>query len=311
MVKIVFIGDVQLDDRPPKTRIDDYCMEVLRNLNYIFQWCCDNEVTHLVFLGDLLNRKEVGGRARNLLLKLFTKYRQKPEFPKVLFTVGNHDTGNDVHNIKNTTLWSFVEIGYGTVTDYDPETKIAFKHHHVHVDSEIQEHGLIHPEALIWSVHASLYPTQYQYAMDFHEIKVSDPAELVVCGHIHSIYTCKRKSDKKLLVNPGHIGRNAYVPQIRDNPVQFLVVEHDGTVIHTCFFEPVKNAKKYDEIFDLEKIEFQKKVKKQVSAIIQQTNNGDMETFAVSDVLDLARKQIKDLEVIELLVKYFGELEHV
>lgn len=306
--KIVFIGDVQLDDRTPRMRKDDYCLAIIKKLNWIFQWCVHNKIDRIYFLGDLFNRKEVGGRARNLLIRLFKKFHDQDGFPDCYITIGNHDTSNDLNNLKTSTLWTLIQIGYLKYTEYDPEFRVAFVHNYVKVDRDITEKGLHHKDALIWSVHASLYPNEYEYALNFNDIDITGPAKLFVCGHIHSSYTCKRK-DGRILINPGHIGRNAYNETIPGHKVQILYVEHDGENILKKQLVPVETALDYKEVFDIERINLQAHIKDQVKKIVH--DNSSVDTYEgihdIDTVIEFAKKTIKNKNVVELITKFLGE----
>ena len=304
-MKLAFIGDVHLDDKTPGTRSDDYCLTVIKKLDWIFNWCLNNDVDKIILLGDLFHRREVGGRARNLCLRVFKKYYNKPGFPPVIATVGNHDTGNDLNNLKRTTLWTLVIGGYIKTMEYDPDSKVAFLHHHVHVDEEIKNNGLHHDEALIWSSHASIYTSAYKYAVDFHALDITGPCQLVVTGHVHATYSCKRR-DGKMLINPGHIGRNAFLAQTPKHPIQFLVVEHDGSKILSTEYIPIEIAKNYEEVFNLEKINTQKNIRKKVKSLVAQGISGTLEGFSVDAIMKLAKQQIKSKSVLELIYKYLG-----
>ena len=260
-MKLAFIGDIHIDDRQPKFRSDDYCLSIAKKLNWALTWCRENGVDKIILLGDVFNKKEVGGRARNLTIKVFQNHISTPNYPEILCTIGNHDTGNDMINFKNTTLYTLSQCGFITIPrspNYDPESMVAFVHHTLKIDDEIKETGLIHPEALIWSVHASLYHQPSQYGIDFNNIEMHGPAKLVVCGHIHSSYQCMR-NDGRQLINPGPITRNAYTAGIRNQKIQMLIIEHDRKSITNKKFIQIPHAD-VDEVFHVEKIEMQKNI---------------------------------------------------
>lgn len=123
-MKIAFIGDAHIDDRKPLSRIDDYTVSVARKVDWALTWCRDNNVDKIVFLGDIFSRKDPGGRSRNMLIKIFKKHYAAENPIEVWTTIGNHDTSNDTANIKTSTLWTLIEVGYLKYGEYDPESKI-------------------------------------------------------------------------------------------------------------------------------------------------------------------------------------------
>jgi predicted phosphodiesterase len=305
-MKLAFIGDVHLDDKNPRMRMDDYCVSIIKKLDYVLTWCRDNQVDKIILLGDLFHKSNVGGKARNLCVKLMKKHYAHPGAPQIYATIGNHDTGNDVHNIKSTTLWTLVQIGYVTICDYDPESRVAFKHHHVHIDEELEKTGLNHDEALIWSVHATITPTQRTYPVYFGNMPISGPSKLVICGHVHATYSSKRP-DNRILINPGNIGRNKFLAQVPNQPVQFLVVEHDNINIGKMQYIDIETAQPYDKVFNLEKINTRKKILQQVRDLVLLSDSGEIESYTFSAIIELAKKQISSESVIELIAKYLGE----
>lgn len=306
-MRLAFIGDIHIDDKRPKFRKDDYCLAIIQKLDWILTWCRNNNIDKIILLGDVFERKDVGGRARNLALKVFKKHFKIENAPEVLCTVGNHDTGNDLINFKNTALFTLCQVGYIKILDYDPESMVAFAHHTVDLDRRLVAEGLQHEEALIWSVHGTIltHPTP-QYGVNFHDLKIAGPAQLVVCGHIHDYYRAKR-ADGKRLVNPGHIGRNKFLPNIKEHILQFLVVEHDREKITKYDFIKIECAKPYQDVFDLDKIKLQKHIRKQVKQLITTGDELALESFSIQNIIDLASKLNLENEVLELIAKYLGD----
>ena len=309
-MKLAFIGDIHIDDKQPKFRSDDYCQTIAKKLNWALTWCRENNVDKVILLGDVFNKKEVGGRARNLTIQVFKKHISAPNAPEILCTIGNHDTGNDMINFKNTTLFTLSQVGFLTIKRnpaYDPESMVAFGHHTVKIDQEISENGLMHPEALIWALHAAVYYQPSQYGIDFNHIEINGPAKLLVCGHIHSAYQCRR-SDGIELINPGPIARTAFTPGVRNQKIQMLVVEHDRkSIIKKDFIDiPYMDV---NDVFHIEKIQMQKSIKKQVKSLIETTDDYDIDTFSVHNIIDLAKKQKLSADSIELITKYLVDAE--
>lgn len=309
-MRLVFIGDVHLEDKKPPTRLDDYTLSVAKKIDWILGWCRENSVDKIIFLGDIFSKKEPGGRSTNMLIKIFKKHYSKPNAPDLFVTIGNHDTSNDHDNIKSSTLWALIEIGYLKKTEYDPDSRIAFKHNSVHIDTELKNNGLSHPEALIWSVHASIAPIAYKkYQVDFSSLNISGPAKLIVCGHIHDFYKSKRE-DGRALINPGNIGRAHFSSHTKDNPVQILVVDHNGSKIEKVTYVPVEIAEPYDKVFDMEKIKLRIKMKKlikKLSSTNSDLDDDEYDGFSLDNIIGLAKKKFdNNNEVLELITQYIG-----
>jgi predicted phosphodiesterase len=305
-MKLAFIGDIHLDDKNPGSRIDNYCVAVIKKLDWVFNWCREHEVDKIILLGDLFHRRDVGGRARNLCVKLMQKHYSFPGAPEILATIGNHDTGNDSANLKSTTLWTFVQVGYIKICDYDEASRVAFKHHEVYVEEDIVKNGLSHPDALIWSAHAYIMPAANKFAISFDDIAIDGPAKAIICGHVHATYSAKRQ-DGKILINPGNVGRNAYLNLVKTQPVQFLVIEHDNTNITGMEYIDIEAALPYDRVFNIDKIKKQAKIRNQVRDLVSTGDGVDIDIYSLDAIIELAKKQISKQSVVDLIAKYLGE----
>ena len=309
-MKLAFIGDIHMDDRQPKFRSDDYCLSIAKKLNWAFTWCRENNVDKIILLGDVFHKKEVGGRARNLTIKVFKNHINTPNAPEILCTIGNHDTGNDMVNFKNTTLYTLSQVGFLTIKqnpNYDPESMVAFGHHTVDLDQQIIDNGLMHPEALIWSLHATVYHQPSQYGIDFNTIQIEGPAKLIVCGHIHAFYQATR-TDGIQLINPGPISRMAFTPGIKNQKIQMLIVEHDRKTILNKQFVDIPHDS-VDDDFHIEKIQMQKNITKHVNQLVFPSGNYALEVFNIHNIIELAKTQKLSTNAIELITQYLVDAE--
>ena len=67
-VKILFIGDNHVDDQKPINRKDDYLAATIDELRESLEIAIAEKVDAAVLLGDLFNRIQPGGEARNQVM---------------------------------------------------------------------------------------------------------------------------------------------------------------------------------------------------------------------------------------------------
>ena len=241
---------------------------------------------------------------------MFKNHINTPNAPEILCTIGNHDTGNDMVNFKNTTLYTLSQVGFLTIKqnpNYDPESMVAFGHHTVDLDQQIIDNGLMHPEALIWSLHATVYHQPSQYGIDFNTIQIEGPAKLIVCGHIHAFYQATR-TDGIQLINPGPISRMAFTPGIKNQKIQMLIVEHDRKTILNKQFVDIPHDS-VDDVFHIEKIQMQKNITKHVNQLVFPSGNYALEVFNIHNIIELAKTQKLSTNAIELITQYLVDAE--
>lgn len=111
MSKVMIIGDAHFSPRIPISRKDDYPETLLRKLDSIYESATVNNVSDLIFLGDLFNTKHM---TLSYFIKVFQKLKIMDDKGLVLhLIVGNHDI---TYNNESTLEDSPIQILFDSYT---------------------------------------------------------------------------------------------------------------------------------------------------------------------------------------------------
>jgi DNA repair exonuclease SbcCD nuclease subunit len=102
---INIVGDLHLDDRTPRSRVDDYTVAQLYKLDYIL-----SSAPMTIFLGDIFNKPGINFITFYQILTLIQKH--KAQGKRILTIIGNHDIYNMCENtLPKTALGLLQAIG--------------------------------------------------------------------------------------------------------------------------------------------------------------------------------------------------------
>ena len=99
--KVMFVGDVHLKAQNPACRKDNYAETVLRKLSWIDQYCNENHISHIVFLGDFFDAPTVAWSLFTQVMCVLQKMRD--DGIHCYAVVGNHDIRYDRLDTLNET----------------------------------------------------------------------------------------------------------------------------------------------------------------------------------------------------------------
>ena len=89
MSKVLFVGDVHLSPRTPSSRKDDYSETILNKVKSLLPISKQNDVSHIIFLGDLFNTKHM---TLPYFIKCFQVFKElKDAGISLHLIIGNHD----------------------------------------------------------------------------------------------------------------------------------------------------------------------------------------------------------------------------
>ncbi len=102
-MKIMFIGDIHLQDNAPRSRTDNYFESIILKLDWAFSQC-----DYLICTGDVFNVPRATEECKNVLVRLVKKHN------KPLYTIwGNHDIHNmNMGTRSKTSLDLLMETGH-------------------------------------------------------------------------------------------------------------------------------------------------------------------------------------------------------
>lgn len=308
MKKVLFVGDNHVDDKNPVNRSDNYLQATLNKLEECLNIAEELKYDAVILLGDLFHRREVGPLARNGVIKILVKERNFP----VYITVGNHDIQSS-HPLENCTLGTLIDAGLLIKTDFASDLNIAFAHFHNDLDNEIRNGYLTTNSALIWSCHASISDVpgrQEEHMIVFENIPLHPNNVMVVSGHIHKPMECVR-SDKKIFINPGCIGRQSANKDNFERDLKIFALEYDevsGEIFKQDYIL-LNSALHHTVVFKMEEIESNKEQKAEVKEFIKSIasiNTNSWNFTSLDDKLDALKKYAKEAnmedDVIEIVV---------
>ncbi len=302
-----FLGDIHADSAQPTSRIDDYSSTVLKKLVSVRDICVENNVTHLMLLGDVFNKIAMPNELINKVGKTFQSFKEKGI--EVYSIVGNHDLSrNTIDTLEKSPLSILFNFG-------------VIKHIHVGrrivINKKTLITGLDYTDELVRgnskaSVNILCAHRFYQNDHDEANISFEDVSDLgydsIVLGHDHVQYPIVREG-RTDIVRPGSLTRGT---------------SHDYNFFQTPRFYALFNVNYYHrdnwETYDIpcmdaDKImsshaKNQKKVKKDLSSIMSDlVSRISMESGKKSDSIYDSVKNDEGLDpkVKNLLLRYFKE----
>ena len=93
--KIAFIGDAHLSSKSPSSRVDDYANTTLLKLDKLLELCKKNNLSYLVFLGDMFNTPTDTLLYVNRVMMKFKEFERNGIY--VYSILGNHSVANMKH----------------------------------------------------------------------------------------------------------------------------------------------------------------------------------------------------------------------
>ena len=94
--KIAFVGDAHLSSKTPSSRVDDYANTTLQKLDKLLELCKKNNLTYLVFLGDMFNTPTDTLLYVNRVMMKFKEFERNGIY--VYSILGNHSVANMKHD---------------------------------------------------------------------------------------------------------------------------------------------------------------------------------------------------------------------
>ena len=270
--KVVFVGDNHIDHITPANRNDNYMLATLNKLEECLKIAEELKVDAIVFLGDIFESREVGPAARNGALKILKAKQNGDPWPFIKYVVvGNHDIQTSFP-LEQSSLGTLIISGVLEKVDYAPGLDIAFAHYTPDLDHRISNSFLTTQPALIWACHASIstVESRHGHVILFEDIPLHPNTFAVISGHIHHPMEMKR-SDGKIFVNPGTIGRRSAVKDNfnRDLKIYYLEYDSEGTIYNQEYII-LETAEHSSKVFKMEEIEAKKENKKEVTDFIKQ-----------------------------------------
>lgn len=246
MSKIMFVGDVHLSPRIPASRKDDYPETLLNKLESLRQLAIKNDVSDIVFLGDLFNSKHM---TLSYFIKCFQKFKAMDDQGIILHAcIGNHDITYD----NDSTL---EESAIKLLFDSEVlDTKSVFTRDDVSV--YLYNFTQLTPE-LPKPTNLGQYNVlvgHYFYLTGFndveHTLSPQDCTRLgyqaYILGHDHTPYTPVIQKDYQVH-RPGSLSRGtSQTCQVQRDEINVVLLD---TQSHQFTYEPIPNVLPSKDIY--------------------------------------------------------------
>jgi DNA repair exonuclease SbcCD nuclease subunit len=306
--KVLFIGDVQADDRTPSSRKDDYLLSILDKINECVNIAKAKKVDALVLLGDLFDRMDPPGRCRNSVLSIF--YKAKDYFP-IYAVIGNHDIKSSMPNLPNSALGTFIETDIFKYTDYEPELGIGFGHYTSTIEDDLKNGVYSDKPYFIWAIHANISTMTMPYEhVIFSSLKWHPNCKMVVSGHLH-----REMADNYngvFFSNPGPIGRDELNEYTLVHKPGVLYVEYEpyGEITHIETIK-LKNVLPASDVFKIEEAQEKKHKNVETEKYMQQISKMTFWTAGPNkyeSIRESAKLKNVDPVVVELVIETLKEV---
>ena len=247
-MRYVFVGDMHFMDRNPKWRTDDHLQAGLDMLHEIFQ-IADEHQAAIVFVGDLFDRANVGGRVRNAVMSALFTLAKEYDTCGVFCCVGNHDIDNTSSGLEHSALYSLALAGALSIDS--AFESFSFEHWRHGIENELRTVGTASDEP-ICVAHAYILPSPAPFKHVLCD-DVKTNAKLVISGHYHPAFHYNRP-DGVVFINPGCVSRHELSEDSKTRMPSVTVVNYDeedhfGFTAETVYLSCCKPA---SEIFALE-----------------------------------------------------------
>lgn len=311
--RIAVVVDPHMRGRPPRARIDDFAASLTEKLNWVVEYCNEQNINAMLIPGDLFDSFAASMQSIGTLAVILNHF-----YGAILTIPGNHDlvAGNPetiwrtpynlldrlgiIHNVATQPfyIWPVPKkgrgicvtgVGYNYATD-TPEGAGDFT-------SPLGGS----PDCVnIHMVHNMLLAHRPGFEMRHTLIdEVKTNADVIITGHDHSGFGVIRRSDGVLFVNPGSISRlSASESEMRRQvSIAVLDVYDDGSVEGRLV--PVPVAKPAIEVLTRENIERADRRNEELEAFLSLlSNEGESRFLDLQEIIeDVAKKEKLPTEV--------------
>lgn len=324
-IKLLVIGDVHLCDHSPGRRREGYKEHIFAKLEECVQIAKENEVTHVLFLGDIFHLKAANRVSHRLVQETGQLFRQFGV--EVLILVGNHDiTDGTLDSLEKQPLGVFRFIPNVTLLETEP----------YELDEDITTYPVPGTSGVtiddfaiegtnkrdIMVVHQSIVPELSKENEILHDILFDAKAvaeqtniNIVLYGHQHrhdGMYQIEREDGSKAVFsNLGSICRLTIGEEDVLKVPRVLILDIADDENRTVSPKEFKltSVRPPDEVYLLEDHAEEKDRSKDIEDIIKKLNTTEVSAFSIEGVIrDVEQKRDIDEPVKQAAL---GLLENV
>ena len=330
-MKFAVIGDVHIADVAPSTRKDDYKETVLGKLKFIIDTVNqDPAYKAILMVGDLFHKKIPFHNSHSMISALLALFDQA-KCP-IYIIPGNHDIHGNMSTFENQPMNVLIKSGVLKMLDgenpvefYDNVTGEEFRislngcpfKQVMENKSAVAEYNLKHLENVDFKIsmfHQMILPDGKKFFLDYVNFSdlLSVNSDMIICGHYHEGFTpsvCKVGT--KYFVNGGSITRGTAEQANFDKVPKFvsLDIQKVAGSVEVKFVDIAIPYLLYDDVFDLEVIERNKKKKDMYKFMdgLSEMESQSLSTQEPSGIINILKTFGMDARLEELALHYLDE----
>ena len=323
--EFIVVGDAHFCDKAPSCRVDNYSETCLKKLEFVLDYCIDNQIQVVVMEGDFFHKQQIPIPYLTKIIRTInekkTEYKIKHKADLVIATIiGNHDLPFENYKfIEKSPLYLMFEAGALTHFRF-----IEIKSGRTSINISGFDYA---KEIEKSTVENECCVAHCFYGFDFVKA-ISDEAKeaardriteeqaselgykVYFLGHDHTYYGVTER-DEYTVVRCGSLLRNSsHIQQINRLPCFHHVKYYDGNYE---FEKVMVVAEASESVFTKQSLEKPKKpeldetVKQKISDIIFQLSADIKEENSVTEILDnIIKEKNIETEVRDVLLRYFS-----
>lgn len=300
-IKVLVIGDVHLCDHPPGQRVEGYKDHILSKLYECVEIAAANEVTHVLFLGDIFHLK-MANRVSHRLVQDTLKLMQSFSAP-VTILVGNHDiTDGTLDTLEKQPLGTVGFLPNVTLLTTDPVKLSDDVYIHpvsgvsgVTIDDfEIARYN----KGDILAVHQSIVPDIskereiiQEHLFDAKEVAERTDIDTILYGHQHrhdGVYSIERSNGTRALFsNLGSICRLSVTEEDLNKEPKVLILTINDDLERSTSTEvfELTNVIPASEAYRLEEHFEDKEKSRDIQETIDKLKQTEVTAFSIEGVI--------------------------
>lgn len=323
--EFIVVGDVHLCDKAPSCRVDNYFETCLKKLEFILNYCIDNQIQLIIIEGDFFHKQQIPIPYLTRVIKALNdkkiEYKQKNKSDLFITTIiGNHDLPFENYKfIERSPIYLLFEAGvllhfrFIEMTNNNEIINISGFDYAKEIEKSTVENECCIAHCFYgYDFVKPIQDETKEHSKD--RLTESQAKELgykvYFLGHDHSFYGIDEKSNYYIVRSGSLLRNSSHVQQINRLPCFYHVKYNQGS--YDFIKVLVSNAEQGISVFTKQsinkpkKIEIEESVKTKISDIIFQLSSKTKEEDHISTILDnIVKEKNIEPEVRDVLLRYF------
>lgn len=303
MTKILLVGDIHVSDKPPVSCTEAYTDDIIDMLKWIAGYAALNDITTVVWAGDVFDHKAPSKNSHALVLKMLGVVREYTDLNIDLQIVaGNHDVSNDrldsIHEKQPLGVlyaagaselhgWhpTLPLFGVGWQQHWERDLEVAFTSWRLDPWRFQGDTPITDRSKALAVTHASIFPPKIAEGVPYEHLPAADVAKAMgntgslYYGHIHD-YHGIFEVDGVTFANVGAISRGSLTESNASREIRVAVWE-DG-----IFSEVDVPHKPASEVYRLEAVMAERSAAKSLDNFLAHVGAATLEITTTASIID-------------------------